>query len=450
MKLQSLILLALMGASITPIYGSESVPKTEEESKKRMALMAACAASGNEDKQLQDAVAILNELSGEDVDGDGKGLSPDLRKIVMGYAQQITAKELFESNSHQCQLVRILDSKQNPLTISRPDTIDIYDKNGKLLHQLSNFIGFGGVPVNTYFSSSFIVTRNEHNEVVLTGSFGEYREVLTWNVEDGKLLSQCDVAELYQSFAFDKHNTLLGVSKTYDGSKSKGLRGCHELKIWDVYKNTCIKELPVKDCSCCVLACDNDNKMIVVVGKCDGHIELWDIKTGERISVLRGHTGARTGFSKIVQLGENERCEVRGLAVCKNKKNGHLLIASSGYDREKLGMHDGLVYVWDAHTGECIQLLYKNDGRYYYGLRVAGMDYNDKDELEVYVHDTGNNLVQTLRCVPGDYEQVDTEIRNLEKATDIIQQQIDSTGTYNGRGLPPVLQRIVYEYAKPA
>ena len=53
MKFQSLILIALMGAAITPIYGSEAVPRTEEESKKRMALIAARASLGDAETEKQ-------------------------------------------------------------------------------------------------------------------------------------------------------------------------------------------------------------------------------------------------------------------------------------------------------------------------------------------------------------------------------------------------------------
>ena len=426
MKFQSLIVLVLMGASITPIYGSEAVLRTEEESKKRMALVAACAVSGeavadqdyqgivklksdkkSEDEQLKDAVAILNELSGKDVDGDGKGLPPELRKIVMGYAQQIVSEDLCENHRYYNtgrvhSAVRTMDSKGNPLTIIGECGVDVLDKNGTPLRDF-------GMQDNLH---SFVVKHDIHNKLILTASFGS-SDICQWNVENGELLLELTVNRPCFSLEYNKEGSLLGLSKTSD-KKNKNSR----LEVLDVHKDTCIKELSLDDCREFILARDHKNKMIVVAGKRDGHIELWDVKTGERISVLRGHTDVGTGCGNIVRLGGDERREIRGLAVCKNKKNGHLLIASSAVN-PRTNSQDSLVYVWDVQTGECCVQLRHRHSKDVYGephycdMRVVGMDYNDKGELEVYVHNAyTDGSVKALRCVPGDYEQVDEEIRN--------------------------------------
>jgi WD40 repeat protein len=197
---------------------------------------------------------------------------------------------------------------------------------------------------------------------------------------------------------------------------------------------------------------DGDNNMVVVVGKRDGFIEIWDVTTGKRTSVLRGHTefrgvGGKAGLRKL-EDGE-EAYLVRGLAVCRDKRNNHLLIASTA-ENGSLLTGDSLLYVWDAHTGEC-ELLFCDD-KY---IRVVGMDYNTQGELVVYVVKTEHDgrkyhdYIYAIRSLSGAFEKSWKEQIDLEKATAIIQEQRDSSGTYNGRGLPPALKHIVYEYAKP-
>lgn len=457
MKNKLLILVALLGVIILPVYGSESMPKSEEDTKSRMALVAACSASGeavadqdaqqgivskpkSDDEQLRDGHAILHELIAKRVDGDGKGLPPEICKIIMTYLQKIEGRVLKPAAegrgvplSAYSFAINIGSNQRQIVDIG--NWLQMCDKDGHYLKTLGKHGHFKG-------PYSRILTHKIHDEAAVTASFGE-GEVCTWNVEgdDAALLSQLKVDEPCRSLTFDEHNTLLGVSL----KRKEGI-----LKVWDINQNTCIKELHVGDCTDCVLACGADNEIVIVVGKKDGHIELWDVKTGACISIVRGHTEIGTSLSKTVKLDGDESREVLGLAVCKNRDNGHVLIASSARN-SKTGCLDGLVYVWDAQTGECVQLLHKKYGweeDFYWGMRVVGMDYNDKGELEVYGahHDSS---VKAFKCIPGDYEQALKAQKDLEKARALIQQQRDSSGTYNGQGLPPVLQRIVYEYAKP-
>ncbi len=118
------------------------------------------------------------------------------------------------------------------------------------------------------------------------------------------------------------------------------------ITLWDVQTGQCLKTLHGH--TRWVWSTDfSPDGQTLASGGLDHTVRLWDVPTGQCIQVLNGHTGwvASVRFSPV-----RHACGERGTSP---EETGQILASSSSDDRT--------VRLWNARTGECLQILQGHD-----------------------------------------------------------------------------------------
>ncbi|CAI9280466.1 unnamed protein product [Lactuca saligna] len=195
-----------------------------------------------------------------------------------------------------------------------------------------------------------IAASSSHNLYVWDTNSGRVRHTLTGHLDK--------VCAVDVSRCSSRHVVSSGYDRT--------------IKVWDLNKGYCVNTIIFP--SNCNAVCFNSDGGTIISGHVDGHVRLWDIKTGKVLSEVAAHSLAVTSVcvsrngNMVLTSGRDNLhhlFDVRSLEVCGRFSGSGSKVASN-WSRSCIspddnyvaaGSVDGCVHVWSISKGDMVSSL---------------------------------------------------------------------------------------------
>jgi len=181
-------------------------------------------------------------------------------------------------------------------------------------------------------------------------------------------------ASMYDSLIIGKHKDSV-VDAIYSPNGYFIASGASDgvIKIWDVYKKTCVKQLIGHSDRICSLSYSSDGKLIVSASN-DHTVRIWNSETGRCLKTLRGHednvycASFSPNNQKIVSASRDKTIKIWDVnsGKCQNTLLGHNSAANTAFFDSRgdriISSSSQMIIIWDAISGNSIKTINKNRG----------------------------------------------------------------------------------------
>ncbi|PIA30331.1 hypothetical protein AQUCO_05600041v1 [Aquilegia coerulea] len=262
-----------------------------------------------------------------------------------------TCKHKIRAHDGGCGSLLFRHCSGKLITGGQDRTIKIWDtETGILSSTLYGCLGSVLDLTVTHDNKSIIAASSSNNLYVWDVGSGRVQHTLTGHTDK---VCAVDVSKISSRHV---------VSAAYD----------HTMKVWDLQRGYCINTIISP--SNCNAICFSMDGLTICSGHVDGHLRLWDIKSGKLLSEVAAHSLAITslclsGNGNIVLTSGRDNShnlfDVRSLELCDSlRASGNNL--ASNWSRSCLspddnyvaaGSADGSVYVWSRIRSNMVSTL---------------------------------------------------------------------------------------------
>ncbi|KAI3759448.1 hypothetical protein L6452_07278 [Arctium lappa] len=292
----------------------------------------------------------LEQLARQQIDGVVRRSEEGAEYYVESIIPKI-CKHRIVAHEGGCASIIFDNSSGKLISGGQDQTVKIWDTNTGLLTQ--TYHGCLGSVLDLAITDDnrcVIAASSSNNLYVWDANSGRVRHTLTGHLDK---VCAVDVSRLSSRHV---------VSSAYDRT----------IKLWDLNRGYCINTI-IFPSNCNALSFSADGETIFS-GHVDGHLRLWDIKTGKLLSEVAAHSLAVTSIclsrngNRILTSGRDNvhnLFDIRSLEVCgRLGASGNRV--SSNWSRSCIspddnyvaaGSSDGCVHVWSISEANIVSTL---------------------------------------------------------------------------------------------